>query len=137
MVAGILTTIILLSAAELTSGILCICFPEMGALLPKTRRKLTKFSGHRRPTRSELQACREPISSLGKSKKISHDPYMTDSLTDRAFGTNEVDGRYIELNDTGHTVHIGTSRIDGQLEFPKNGVVVMNTEFKVERQEVV
>ncbi|KAF2797576.1 putative integral membrane protein [Melanomma pulvis-pyrius CBS 109.77] len=85
--------ILLWGAAELASGNLCVCFPEVTALFRKKHRKSS--SGPRRPTASELKGWNEHERS-NRSKKIQSDPYMARSLMST---TQSTDSPYIELND--------------------------------------
>lgn len=72
---------------------------------------------------------------------------MTKSLTDTMLSSKEV-GPYIELEDdpstrpeigkgNGHGVHIAPVSSDERLDSPRNGIVVMKSEVRVERHEVV
>lgn len=107
-----------------------MCFPEIGALLPRSREKSRSRSRPRRPTASDIQGWKEPLSAI--RKKHGHDPYATKSMTDTMFSTNA--GRtYVELDDmNGNGVHITPRRSLEHMEEPMNGVVYIRSDIRVE-----
>lgn len=84
--------ILLWGAAELASGNLCVCFPELAVLF---RKKNRTRSGPRRPTGSELKESQE----LKNGRKPPSDPYFTKSLMSTMFSTTDGDAQYVELQD--------------------------------------
>ncbi|KAF2839588.1 hypothetical protein M501DRAFT_932361 [Patellaria atrata CBS 101060] len=125
--------ILLWGAAELTSGNLCVCFPELGALLRHPRRHSVT---PRRPTASELVGYVEPAGSGDRPKRFRHDPYMTKSLTATANSTTTTEtSRFIELNDNVYDVSIGPTRTNERDEEPKNGTVVLRSDVTIESHE--
>ncbi|KAI0841292.1 hypothetical protein F5Y06DRAFT_261192 [Hypoxylon sp. FL0890] len=119
--------ILLWGAAELASGNLCVCFPELAVLF---RKKNRKRSTPRRPTNTELQGWNE---SKAASKPPS-DPYFTKSLMNTMFSTNG-DGQYIELQDQGNDVHVTPMGIHSRGEKPEEGVIVMRNEVRIEHED--
>ncbi|OAA40700.1 hypothetical protein NOR_05788 [Metarhizium rileyi] len=82
--------ILLWGAAELASGNLCVCFPELAVLFRKSRTR----NSPRRPTVSEIKESQE----MNRAKKPPSDPYFTKSLMSTMFSTDG-DAQYIELQD--------------------------------------
>ncbi|KAI1378858.1 hypothetical protein F4677DRAFT_443341 [Hypoxylon crocopeplum] len=118
--------ILLWGAAELASGNLCVCFPELAVLLRKRNRK--RPNPHR-PTTSQFRRWDEP-------KRVSKPPshsYLSKSLMSTGFTTNE-DGQYIELQDQGNDVNVTSTRTFPEGEKLEDGVVVLRSEVRVERQ---
>ncbi|KAG8411394.1 hypothetical protein J3458_015454 [Metarhizium acridum] len=73
--------ILLWGAAELASGNLCVCFPELAVLF---RKKNRTRSGPRRPTDSQLKESQE----LNHGRRAPSDPYFTKSLMSTVFSTD-------------------------------------------------
>ncbi|OAQ69825.1 hypothetical protein VFPPC_02401 [Pochonia chlamydosporia 170] len=90
--------ILLWGAAELASGNLCVCFPELAFLF---RKKNRRHNRPRRPTNSELK---DAIESDGGRKPPS-DPYFTKSLMSTMFSTDG-DAHYVELQDQPKNVRV-------------------------------
>jgi hypothetical protein len=82
--------ILLWGAAELTSGNLCVCFPELAVLF---RKKTRVGNRPRRPTASQIH-------ELVAQKKKPTDPYFTKSLMSTMFSIDG-DSQYVELQDRG------------------------------------
>ncbi|CAJ2509179.1 Uu.00g142050.m01.CDS01 [Anthostomella pinea] len=120
--------ILLWRAAELASGLLCVCFPELPVIFRKGHRK---GSTPARPTASALRGLRE--SNRRSKSSRSRDPYFTKSLMSTMVSTNG-DGPYIELQEYGNEVHVTSSRTFPQGPNAEGGVVVLRSEVKVERQ---
>ncbi|KAI1651534.1 uncharacterized protein F4817DRAFT_134312 [Daldinia loculata] len=118
--------ILLWGAAELASGNLCVCFPELAFLFRKRNRKANTPN---RPTASQVRGWNE---SKGSSHPPS-DPYFTKSLMGTMFSTNG-DGPYIELQDHGNDVNVTPMGHLPHREKPEEGVVIIRNEFTVERQ---
>ncbi|KAI9168066.1 Acetolactate synthase-like protein [Paramyrothecium foliicola] len=115
--------ILLWGAAELASGNLCVCFPELAVLFRKHFRK--NNTGQRRPTASEIASANKVWDS--KQAQKGQYPYLPKSLMSTTFSVNG-DSRYIELQDQGNNIHvtsIGTFPHDPKLE---KGVVIMKNE---------
>ncbi|EMR72821.1 putative integral membrane protein [Eutypa lata UCREL1] len=125
--------ILLWAAPELTSGILCVCFPELAVLFRKKSRNAYKA---RRPTDTELHGWNL---SKGPPAKPPSDPYSARSLMSTilskngtAFSTNG-DNQYIELQDQGNAVQVVP--VKQSPPSAPDGVVVLRNEIKVEHQE--
>ncbi|KAI0014722.1 hypothetical protein F4780DRAFT_172824 [Xylariomycetidae sp. FL0641] len=119
--------ILLWGAAELTSGLLCVCFPELAVLFRKKHRRRTK---PKHPSPSEIRHWNE---ARGPSNQHS-DPYFTKSLMYTGFSTKD-DSQYIELQDNQgqHDVEIYAANDRTSLATPEDGVVMLRNEVKVER----
>ncbi|RYP10116.1 hypothetical protein DL765_008210 [Monosporascus sp. GIB2] len=120
--------VLLRGAADLASGNLCVCFPELAVLSSKRKRK--GFSQHR-PTASEFRGWSEP----NRATKPPSIPYLTKSLMSTTFSTNG-DAQYIELQDHGNDVRVTSMRNFPREEQPGDGAVVLRNEIKVKRQEL-
>jgi hypothetical protein len=77
-------------AAELTTGILCVSFPEMMVLFKKDVRR--RFHNHR-PTTSILQGS---ATSRSRRQRSQHEAYIGSTRTE-AFGGKNSQNPYIEL----------------------------------------
>jgi hypothetical protein len=125
--------ILLWATAELTSGMLCVCFPELIVLF---RPKLRKGSRPRPPKTSDIEAWNESA----RQRKPPPDPYFTKSLVNTFF-TNTVlstkgNEQYIELHDNpGHSVKVTPLGPSARGQAPENGVVLRQDEVTVVRQE--
>lgn len=123
--------------AELTSGNLCISFPEMGPLLrPSTRR--SNRNAPRRPTASELTPYKEPssLSSRLKKKIRSHDPYMATSLFGtRGTSTLNEDEQYIQLDDVKYQSHGQSGERLEDITEPKASNIMVDAEVSVTTNE--
>jgi hypothetical protein len=113
--------ILLWGAAELASGNLCVCFPELAILF---RKQLRNRSSARRPTASVLAG------SGGKSKRSvqAQYPYLPKSL----MMSNNADTDYIELKDQGNNIHVTSMGTFPQGHSEKG--VIMQNEVRVVRE---
>jgi hypothetical protein len=64
------------------------------------------------------------------------DPYMSKGLTDIETSSGE-NGPYIELDENAYGVHIAPGRTPPRSEIPRNGTVLMKSEIRVVRHEVI
>ncbi|KAK7729249.1 hypothetical protein SLS53_009314 [Cytospora paraplurivora] len=116
--------ILLWGAAELATGNLCVCFPEVAFLFRKKNRKSAK--ARQRPTATELdkawneRAIRKPA-----------DPYFTNSLASTVFN-GKSDGEYIQLQDRGNHAYVTPLKTLQRREEPDSGVIVLQNEYRVE-----
>ncbi|KAL1969446.1 hypothetical protein VTN77DRAFT_8884 [Rasamsonia byssochlamydoides] len=107
--------ILLWGAAELTSGNLCLCFPEMILLFNRRARHRSKPSVQRE---SILKAS----AAVSRSRKI---------------GPRDPDAMYIELDDNNtYGVHVTPARSRSTFDEPENGAVHVSYEITVESEEV-
>ncbi|CAH0050951.1 unnamed protein product [Clonostachys solani] len=97
--------ILLWGAAELTSGNLCVCFPELAVLFRKHLR--TRGSAPRRPTASEIASAVNGWDPK-RSPKGQHS-YIPKSLMNTNFTVNG-EANYIELQDGVNSVHASSTK---------------------------
>jgi len=132
--------ILLWGLAELTSGNLCISFPEMNYLF-RTRARHSSRGTPRRPTASELAPYKEAsvLSYLRKKKSRSHDPYMMSTLVKTSTGTTTSNdgGPYIELGDGKYKAQITSGEKAQNGAEPKDGMVIVDSEFTVGTHEAL
>lgn len=119
--------ILLWGAAEITTGNLCVCFPEVAFLFRKKNRRCPKPRLHATPTELDRAWNERPI------RKPS-DPYYAKSLTATAF-TGTGDGNYIMLQERAHDAYVTPMDNYQRGEEPENGVIVLQNEFRVESQQ--
>lgn len=119
------------SLAELTSGNLCFCFPEMSALFRSRTRHRTRNTP-RRATASELAPYK-------RQKKLrSNDPYMMSTLV-KTVGTitSSEGGPYTELEDNRYGAQIATGDKTIKSDEPKNGKIIIDSEISVRSHETL
>jgi hypothetical protein len=110
--------ILLWGAAELASGNLCVCFPELAVLF---RKQLRDRSAPRRPTASVLDSAK-------KSKRSVQHPYLPQSL----MMSKNADTDYIELTDQGNNIHVTSMGTFANGQNEKG--VLMKSEVRVVRE---
>ncbi|KAF1957632.1 hypothetical protein CC80DRAFT_534833 [Byssothecium circinans] len=126
-------TILLWGLAELTSGNLCISFPEMGPLLRSSTRHHSRNTP-RRPTASEFNPYKEPSGLSYKLRKKIRDPFLATSLFGtRGTSTLNQDESYIQLND----VKNDSQRRSGEFAEPKPVRIMVDTEINVKTHEAI
>jgi hypothetical protein len=94
-----------LRAAELTTGILCVSFPEMGVLFSKKSRR--RYRNHE-PTASILQGS---ANSRSRKQRTQRETYISSTRAE-AFAAKRDQNPYIELEEDtsyGHGVQIASS----------------------------
>lgn len=107
--------ILLWGAAEITSGFLIVCFPEMSFLI---NRKSRKRNYPRRPTTLENSSTGTGINSRSRSRKM---------------GSNRDDLTYFELDDdVVYGVRVSPSGSNSRLHEPAEGTVQVHHEITVE-----
>lgn len=121
--------ILLWAAAELTTGNLCVCFPEGAYLFRKKNRKSSKPRQH--PSASQLQR--------GWDERVIRkpsEPYFSKSLMSTVFTTSG-DQDYIELQDrrNDHKVQIIPTDHSQRDQNPEDGVILLQNEVRIERLE--
>ncbi|KAH7324161.1 putative integral membrane protein [Stachybotrys elegans] len=122
--------ILLWGAAELASGNLCVCFPELAVLF---RRHIRSAPYPRRPTASQLASeCKGQNGRHRISKNIGY-PYLPKSLMTTTF-TTDGDGPYVELQEHGNNIQVVAMGYP-ESDNPHNGVVMLKNEVRVERQQ--
>ncbi|KAF2962755.1 hypothetical protein GQX73_g10818 [Xylaria multiplex] len=122
--------ILLWGAAELASGNLCVCFPELAVLFSKHRRQR---SAPRRPTSTQIKAWNE--SAANKGMKPGFYRYLPKSLMSTMV-TSTGNESYFELQDQNHSVNITTpSEVLHHGEAPRDNVIMLQNEVKVEHHE--
>lgn len=104
-------------AAELTSGNLVFCFPELGVLLNKRARKRSLA---KRPTTSLLQASAEAVAAARARHKLKQqrDPYI-ELEEDRLYG-----------------VRVSPAGSKSELHEPEEGTVQVRHDITVESERV-
>ncbi|KAL1971992.1 hypothetical protein VTN31DRAFT_7211 [Thermomyces dupontii] len=109
--------ILLWGAAELTSGNLVFCFPELGVLLNKRARKRSLA---KRPTTSLLQASAEAVAAARARHKLKQqrDPYI-ELEEDRLYG-----------------VRVSPAGSKSELHEPEEGTVQVRHDITVESERV-
>ncbi len=123
--------ILLWGAAELASGNLCVCFPELAVLFSKKRRRR---STPRRPTTAQIRAWNESVANQGNIKIALHH-YLPKSLMSTMMDST-VEDSYVELQDRNHSVSITSGgALHDAGTAPPDKVIMLQNKFKVERQE--
>jgi hypothetical protein len=116
------------SLAELTSGNLCISFPEMNYLF-RTRTRHSSRSTPRRATASELTPYK-------RQKKLgSNDPYMMSTLVGTGTTNSNDGGPYIELEEGKYGARIVSGEKAEKGAEPKNGTIMIDSEISVRTHE--
>ncbi|KAI1177948.1 hypothetical protein F4777DRAFT_586962 [Nemania sp. FL0916] len=122
--------ILLWGAAELASGNLCVCFPELAVLFTKKRRQRL---APRRPRDSQLRAWNQSAVKRGDKRSYSH--YLPKSLMSTMISAPG-DDSYLELADRNHSVNIAASGDSlHNAVAPPEKVIVMRNEVKVEHED--
>lgn len=121
--------ILLWAAAELTTGNLCVCFPEMAFLFRERNRKGIRPRQH--PSASQLQR--------GWNERAIRKPsktYFSKSLMSTVLSRTG-DSDYIELQDrrNEHNVHVMPTNQSQRGEEPEDGIIMLQNEVKIETQE--
>lgn len=117
--------ILLWAAAELATGNLCVCFPEVAFLLRKRNRMGSRPQPQ--PSASHLQRRWNE-----RVIKKPADSYFSKSLMNSVLGTR-ADNDYIELQDrrNRHNAQVEITR-PSMVQEPEDGVILLRTEVKVE-----
>ncbi|KAI1192531.1 hypothetical protein F5X97DRAFT_337481 [Nemania serpens] len=124
-------TILLWGAAELASGNLCVCFPELAVLLRKHGSRSTPPG---RPTTEQIKGWNGARRNQVAANRSLH-KYLPKSLMSTMWSSSG-DESYLELQDHRHTVKItpgdgGFSHVAPSQE----KMIVLRSEVKIEREE--
>jgi hypothetical protein len=120
--------ILLWGAAELASGNLCVCFPELAVLFSKRRRQRPVFQ---RPSNTQIKAWNE---SAAKGMKVGLHRYLPKSLMSTMV-TSTGNESYFELQDQNHFVNVTAPNKEPRNGEPlKDNVIMLQNEFKVEHE---
>ncbi|EED12972.1 conserved hypothetical protein [Talaromyces stipitatus ATCC 10500] len=119
--------ILLWGAAEITSGFLIVCFPEMSFLINRKSRRY--YSHHHRPTLELSSSTGAGQSRTNRPRKMAGSSHHHDDLT------------YYELDDDiVYGVRVSPSGSNSRLHEPANGTVQVHHEITIEcnkKEEVV
>lgn len=120
---------LLWAAAELATGNLCVCFPEVAFMFRKRNRKGSKSRHH--PSASQLQR--------GWNERVIKKPaqsYFSRSLMTTVFSTKG-DQDYLELHDrrNDYNVEAIPTNYSQRGQEPDDDVIILESEVTVQRLE--
>ncbi|KAI1110551.1 hypothetical protein F5Y14DRAFT_356761 [Nemania sp. NC0429] len=120
--------ILLWGAAELASGNLCVCFPELAVLL--RRQRLTPPG---RPTPEQVKGWNQARGNPAVNRSLHK--YLPKSLMSTMWSSSGEES-YFELQDQRHTVKITPGNGGFSHVAPSQGkIIVLRNEVKVEHEE--